>query len=67
MRKANVLRIAGDDPADFQQQDANFCERLREAIAGGMEVCPTVVSTIPGTQRPVLGDQRSDSSEYEFI
>ena len=67
MRKANVPRTVEDDPADFQRQDARFCQRLREAIARGMEVCPTVVSTIPGTQRPVLGYQRSDSSQYEFI
>jgi hypothetical protein len=66
MRKANTADQSLVEE-DLRRQDARFCQRLRKAIDGGREVCPTAVSTTPGTQRPILGYQRSDSSQYEFI
>jgi hypothetical protein len=66
MRKANTADQSIVEE-DLRRQDARFCQRLRKAINSGREVCPTAVSTTPGTQRPILGYQRSDSSQYEFI
>ena len=66
MRKANTADQSIVEE-DLRRQDARFCQRLRKAINSGREVCPTAVSTTPGTQRPILGYERSDSSQYEFI
>ena len=49
-----------DAMAHLQEQDDKFCQALRAAIDRGREFCPTIVSTAPGTQRPILGYTRSD-------
>jgi hypothetical protein len=46
--------------ARLREQNDEFCRRLRAAIERGIESCPTVVSTVPSTQRPVFGYQRPD-------
>jgi hypothetical protein len=66
MRKANIADQSTVEE-DLRRQDAKFCQRLRKAIDSGRELCPTAVNSTPGTQRPILGYQRSDSSQYEFI
>ena len=44
----------------LREQNDEFCRRMRAAIERGIESCPTVVSTAPSTQRPILGYQRPD-------
>jgi hypothetical protein len=46
--------------AHLREQNDEFCRRMRAAIERGIESCPTVVSTAPSTQRPILGYQRPD-------
>jgi hypothetical protein len=49
-----------DAMARLREQDDKFCQTLRAAIERGREFCPTVVSTVPGTQRPILGYTRPE-------
>jgi hypothetical protein len=44
----------------LREQNDKFCETLRAAIETGREFCPTVVSTVPGTQRPIFGYTRPE-------
>ena len=46
--------------ARLRQQHDQFCPLLRAAIEEGRESCPTSVSTVPGTQRPILNYTRPD-------
>jgi len=49
-----------DAMARLREQDDKFCQTLRAAIERGRELCPTAVSTAPGTQRPILGYTRPE-------
>ena len=40
----------------IQDQDAEFCRKMRAAIKSGHEVCPIGVSTKPGTENPIVAD-----------
>ena len=44
----------------LQEQDKEFCRRLRIAIETGREFCPTTVFTEPCTSRPILNYMRPD-------
>jgi hypothetical protein len=46
--------------ARLQEQDDEFCRRLRIAVERGSEFCPTTVSTEPCTSRPILNYMRPD-------
>jgi hypothetical protein len=43
-----------------QQQDEAFQRAMLAAVHAGKESCPVGVSTIPGTQKPMLNYQRPD-------
>jgi hypothetical protein len=47
--------------ASVQEQDDEFCRRLRIAIEMGSEFCPTTVSTKPCTSRPILNYTRPET------
>src|SRR5260370_21783502 len=52
--------LSVDTMARLREQDDKFCQTLRAAIERGREFCPTVVSTAPGTQQPMLGYTRPE-------
>jgi hypothetical protein len=61
MRKWNKTEEGSVDAmARLQEQNDKFCQTLRAAIEKGREFCPTIVSTAPGTRRPILGYTRRD-------
>ena len=39
-----------------QDQDAEFCRKMRAAILSGREVCPIGVNTQPCTEKPIVAD-----------
>jgi len=56
-----TVSASGQEALDrLQEQDDKFCRALRAAVANGREFCPTSVSTIPGTKRPVGNYTRPD-------
>jgi hypothetical protein len=50
-RVAEIERAANGKPSHLQMDDA-FCNRMRAAIATGLESAPIGVITTPGTQNP---------------
>jgi hypothetical protein len=46
-----------DDAIDAM--DRAFCKRMLDAIGAGLELCPTGVSTAPGTKHPITNYRRA--------
>ncbi len=63
MLKWSEVILEGDGVeamARLREQDDDFCRRLRAAVESGYEFCPTKVSKVPCTSRPVLNYVRPD-------
>jgi hypothetical protein len=63
MLKWSEVILEGDGVeamARLREQDDEFCRRLRAAVEGGYEFCPTTVSKVPCTSRPILNYVRPD-------
>jgi len=58
-RLTEIERITNGKPSYFDMNEA-FCDRMRAAIAAGLESAPSGVITTPGTKSPrYIADQTS--------